>query len=163
MLSAVFVSAALSAKCPSAPLIACGMEVEATAAASCDDVLVEMAARVAGQTSGQWHDPHNKGTYTVQSYGGNFSTSRVTGDGKYTDKQIFTVTPLSSTTCTISACSRSQVFSIGDAGTNYCDVKMLFCGSADGCKPVKNDFATSGEVTHKYEQSTVSLSACLKV
>jgi hypothetical protein len=51
---------------------------------------------------------HNNGTYTVQSYGGTFSTSRVTGNGEYTDKQIFTLTT-SGSSCLIEACSRSQV------------------------------------------------------
>eukprot|EP00966_Prymnesium_polylepis_P314021 7256536-Prymnesium_polylepis.1 len=94
-------------------------------------VLAEMKARVAGQY-GAWHDPHNNGTYSVQSYGGTFSTSRLTGDGKYTDKQIFTLTT-SGDSCVIEACSRSQVTSYLDYGTNYCDVKVLVCGSADGC------------------------------
>jgi len=150
--------------CPStaAPLgIACGMQITTTTTASCSTVLAEMKARVAGQY-GAWHDPHNNGTYAVQSFGGTFSASRLTGDGKYTDKMIFTLTAEGSG-CKIEACSRSQVFSIGDFGTNYCDLKMLYCGTADGCKPVVNDFAVSSETTSKFSQSTVDLSACLQV
>merc|ERR1712195_406028 len=148
--------------CPStSAVIACGMKVTTTASASCADVLAEMKARIAGQY-GAWHDPHNNGTYKVESYGGTFSTSRLTGDGKYTDKQIFTLTDQSGA-CLIEACSRSQVFSIGDAGTNYCDLKMLFCGSKDGCKPVNHDFAAGKETTSKFAQASVDMGACLKV
>merc|ERR1712166_676234 len=148
--------------CPSTPAsLACGMKVTTTASASCADVLGEMNARIAGQY-GAWHDPHNNGTYSVESYGGTFSTSRLTGDGKYTDKQIFTLTDQSGS-CLIEACSRSQVNSLFDKGTNYCDVKMLFCGSNDGCKPVKNDFLVSQETTSKFAQASVDMGACLKV
>uniref|UniRef100_A0A7S4NFY6 Uncharacterized protein n=1 Tax=Prymnesium polylepis TaxID=72548 RepID=A0A7S4NFY6_9EUKA len=148
--------------CPSTSAwVAAGMKLTTTAATSCDKVLAEMKARVAGQY-GAWHDPHNNGTYSVQSYGGTFSTSRLTGDGKYTDKQIFTLTT-SGDSCVIEACSRSQVTSYLDYGTNYCDVKVLVCGSADGCKPVVNDFTTSGESTEAFAGSSVDLSSCLKV
>merc|ERR1712166_1033593 len=148
--------------CPSTPAsLACGMKVTTTASASCADVLGEMNARIAGQY-GAWHDPHNNGTYSVESYGGTFSTSRLTGDGKYTDKQIFTLTDQSGS-CLIEACSRSQVNSLFDKGTNYCDVKMLFCGSNDGCKPVKNDFLVGQETTSKLAQASVDMGACLKV
>jgi len=148
--------------CPDTPSsVACGMKITTTASASCDDVLAEMKARVGGQYS-KWHDPHNNGTYTEQNYGGTYSTSRVTGDGKYTDKEIFTLTA-SGSSCKIEACSRSQVFSIGDFGTNYCDLKMLYCGSADGCKPVLHDFTVGAETTQKFAASTVDLAGCLKV
>merc|ERR1712113_811118 len=48
-----------------------GMKITATAAASCDTVKAEMKARIAGANG--WYDQHNKGTYTEQSYGGDFS------------------------------------------------------------------------------------------
>jgi len=148
--------------CPSTSAwIACGMKLTTTAATSCDKVLAEMKARVAGQY-GAWHDPHNNGTYSVESYGGTFSTKRLTGDGKYTDKQIFTLTDEGGS-CKIEGCSRSQVTSVLDGGTNYCDLKMLICGSADGCKPVLNDFTSSGEATEKFSQASVDMGACLKV
>ena len=168
-------------------------------------VEAEIKARVAGQYSA-WHDPHNNGTYSLQNYGGTISTSRLTGDGKYTDKQIFTLTD-SGSSCMIEACSRSQVSqgrqagterrasvssaracgatqarrvlrrgrgptgssfvsqvtSILDMGTNYCDLKMLLCGSKDGCKPVTNDYTTGPETTEKFSSASVDMSACLKV
>merc|ERR1712166_1247670 len=96
-------------------------------------------------------------------YGGTLSTSRLTGDGQFTDKQIFTLTDKSADSCQIEACSRSQVTSVLDMGTNYCALKMLYCGSADGCKPVESDFSVSTEITEKFSQSSIDLSACLQV
>merc|ERR1712216_36294 len=160
---AVVLAANASMGCPSTAAWgpACGMKLSATASASCDAVLEEMKARVAGQYSA-WHDPHNNGTYKVEAYGGDFSTSRLTGDGKYTDKQIFSLSG-SGDSCKVEACSRSQVTSVLDMGTNYCDLKMLLCGTADGCKPVKHDFSLSAETTEKFSQASVDMSACLKV
>jgi len=163
MLAIFFAPSSAAMTCPPTAAWgpACGMEVTTTAATSCDTVLEEMKARVSGQYAA-WHDPHNNGTYSVETYGGTFSTKRLTGDGKYTDKQIFTLTD-SSGSCKIEACSRSQVTSVLDMGTNYCDLKMLYCGSADGCKPVKHDFTVGPESTKKHSQSSVDLSSCLKV
>lgn len=141
--------------------IACGMRITTTAAASCSTVLSEMRARVNGQY-GSWHDAHNNGTYSTQSFGGTFSASRTTANGQYTDKMIFTLTGTENT-CQIEACSRSQVFSLSDFGTNYCNLKMLYCGTAEGCKPVAHDFTVGAETTQKFTQSTVDLSACLQV
>merc|ERR1712083_1276145 len=49
--------------------------------------------------------------------------------------------------CKILACSESQGTSVGDFSTNYCDIRNLYCGSADGCTAVEHDFASS-EVSH---------------
>ena len=35
--------------------------------------------------------------------------------------------------CAVTSCSRSQVFSIGDGSTNYCNQRLLLCGSQEGC------------------------------
>ena len=67
------------------------------------------------------------------------------------------------TGCTIEACSESQVSSVLDYGTNYCNLKMLYCGSADGCKPVMHDYTVSAEKTEKIGEASVDMSACLKV
>ena len=48
-------------------------------------------------------------------------------------------------------------------GTNYCALKMLFCGSKDGCKPVVHDFTVASELTESFQQSNVDLRGCLKV
>ena len=37
--------------------------------------------------------------------------------------------------CSVSACSESQVFSIGDYGTNFCNIHDLYCSDA-ACKPI---------------------------
>merc|ERR1711865_1126354 len=50
--------------------------------------------------------------------------------------------------CRIEACSESQGTSVGDFSTNYCDLRNLYCGSADGCKTVSKDFSHS-ESSHK--------------
>jgi len=148
--------------CPSTPALgpAAGMKISTVAATSCDKVAAEIKARVNGQSSKAWHDPHNNGKYTLENYGGTVSTSRLTGDDKYTDKQIFTLAP-DGDNCKIDACSRSQVTSVFDKGTNYCDLKMLFCGKADGCKPLVNDSTVGTETTEKFAGASVDLKGCL--
>ena len=145
--------------------------------ASCSEASAEVVARIRGQYD-DWHDPHNNGTYTLtglgmefdflggnQSFGGNLSTSRLTGDRLYEDKQFFVLSSSGSgDACTIEACSRSQVPSRYDDGTNYCNLKMLYCGSGDGCSPVKHDFALLGaEETERFAESTADLERCLVV
>merc|ERR1719189_1953785 len=137
------------------------MKITSTASTSCDDVNAELEARVHGQYS-TWHDPHNNGTYADAAFGGTVSFTRQTGDKKYTDKMIFTLTPMGAQ-CKIEACSESQVTSGLDFGTNYCNLKMLYCGSGEGCKPVLHDFTTSGETTQKFAEASVDMSACLRV
>ena len=50
------------------------------------------------------------------------------------------------TRCKIEACSRSLDDSDADddGATNYCTLKMMFCGPADGCKPVMHSFNLVG-------------------
>merc|ERR1712166_429434 len=146
--------------CPGSPaaLVHCGMKITTTAQTSCAVVKQEMADRVAGKNG--WYDQHNRGTYTAQSYGGDFSASRLTGNGKYTDKMIFDLKSDGSN-CIIEACSESQVTSVADGGGNYCELKLLFCSSAEGCKVANSDFATSGEKTEKRAGASIGLSNCL--
>ena len=92
------------------------------------------------------------------------SLERITGNHKYTDKMIFTLEDSTeSGQCKIEACSHSQVTSVADFGTNYCNLKMLYCGTKDGCKPVSSDFAVSDENTSGSVGATVDLKGCLKV
>ena len=42
-------------------------------------------------------------------------------------------------------------------------VHRLYCGVAEGCKPVLHDFTTSGETTQKFSSSSVNMKACLRV
>merc|ERR1712157_416063 len=95
-----------------------------------------------------WVDPHNGGIYSVlSSEAGVITTQRTTnpstsvGGQVYTDKQTFVLTDVGAS-CEIKACSESQGTSVGDFSTNYCDLRNLYCGSADGCSTVHNDFNT---------------------
>ncbi|CAE8682737.1 unnamed protein product [Polarella glacialis] len=140
---ALVATAAGNNKCPgSSSFVHASCQVTVTAQASCSDVMAEMEARVAGIASGAWRDPHNRGTYSLLSKGkAELNFQRVTGNKKYTDKQTFTFVDFPQGVCKISGCSESQVFSISDSSTNYCDMRMLYCGSSEGCKPVQKDFA----------------------
>merc|ERR1711924_421601 len=131
------------------------MGVTATVKANCADVKAEMEARIGGQKG--WVDPHNGGIYSIISSSGagafhDIETKRTTnpktsfGHKVYTDKQTFTLSDKPSTSdgdlCEIDACSESQGTSLKDFSTNYCDIRNLYCGSADGCKPVLRDFTS---------------------
>ncbi|CAJ1380485.1 unnamed protein product [Effrenium voratum] len=108
----------------------------------CKDVVDEIRARV---TSASWHDPHNGGTYSFldDSADDVLQIQRVTANKKYTDKMTFTFTKQGhKKACAVHACSESQVFSIADFSTNYCNLRNLYCGSEDGCKPVRHDFSS---------------------
>lgn len=153
-------------RCPGSPAFALhsGMRVTATSSASCDDIRDEALARVNGQY-GKWYDPHNNGTYTRLALGGDLSFQRVTGDGMFTDNMIFSLSVLGSpageTGCLIEACSESQGTSGGDFGTNYCNLKMLYCGSNDGCSPLLHDFECFDETTRKMALAEADMAKCL--
>lgn len=137
-----------------------GMKITATAQASCEVVQAEMEARLSGENG--WFDQHNRGTYTQQDYGGDVSASRLTGDNRFTDKMVFELTP-DGDGCTIEGCSESQVPSWLDMGTNYCNLKLLYCGTAEGCKVASSDFTTSDETTAARAGASTGMGNCLKV
>jgi len=140
----VALAGASAGKCPgSAAWIHAKCEFSvAFTGASCAVVQAEVAARIKG-TDG-WCDPHNKGTYTLdKSSPTEMDIHRKTGDGKYTDKQVLTFAAAANGGCTMSACSESQVTSVMDYSTNYCDLHDLYCGSADKCKFVVTDLSYS--------------------
>merc|ERR1712113_1140298 len=155
-----------SYSCPgSGSFVRARMEVTATASASCDDVKAEIQARASAQ--GGWKDPHNGGIYSVLEVDGNvIKTQRTTnpatsvGGKVYTDKQSFQLTDASGS-CQIKACSESQGTSVGDFSTNYCDIRNLYCGKADGCLPVSKDFATSEDSYSKSIGAGHDFSACI--
>eukprot|EP01060_Flectonema_neradi_P017376 TRINITY_DN24272_c0_g1_i1.p1 TRINITY_DN24272_c0_g1~~TRINITY_DN24272_c0_g1_i1.p1 ORF type:complete len:330 (+),score=56.54 TRINITY_DN24272_c0_g1_i1:53-1042(+) len=139
-------SAAASYKCPgSAAFLYASCEVKSTVSGSCEQAGVEITARMLGLNG--WTDPHNNGFYQLTS---NTSTEisgqRTTGGaphtpGKhYTDKFILSLSPVDESTCLISSCSESQSTSFLDFSTNYCNIRNLYCGSSDGCVPVRFDF-----------------------
>ena len=123
MLGPVHLQSYKSFECPDSGVandVACGMRVTTTANAPCATVLAEMKARVTASFD-VWEDPHNNGTYTERGYfssaSGNYATSRLTGDGAYTDKQLFFLSEAAEgSSCVIEACSRSQVSSMYDGG-----------------------------------------------
>jgi len=137
--------------CPGSPAGGhASMKVTVQAAASCDAVQKEIEARA----QGDYVDPHNGGIYSLlSSSDGLVNTQRTTnpatsvGGNVYTDKQTFKLTS-SDGGCQIEGCSESQGGSFSDFSTNYCDLRNLYCGSADGCATAKSDF-TSQEQSHK--------------
>merc|ERR1719424_2211059 len=89
---------------------------------------------------GGWTDPHNGGTYSFSSTSeSSIEGKRTTGDGKYTDKYDFSFETNASGGCDVSACSESQVMSVLDYSTNYCNLHSLYCNSADGCPTTGTD------------------------
>ena len=123
-----------------------------------------MLARVTGQPE-HWHDPHNNGTYSSTASGSSaaLSFSRLTGNRKYTDKMTFTFKDNGSGQCSLLGCSESQVTSILDFGTNYCNLRMLYCGSADGCKPVDHDIKSTEQKVKTSTGAKHDLALCLTV
>jgi hypothetical protein len=150
-------------KCPSSPAFVHAW-AEVTVDVSnynCSVVLDEMKARISGQYDA-WHDPHNNGTYVLDSSSdGELDIHRTTGNKKYTDKIIFTASGTSNS-CTLKGCSQSQVTSVSDFSTNYCNMRMLYCGKADGCQPVLSDLKFSESITKSVGASD-DKSACLQV
>lgn len=108
---------------------------------SCTEVKEEILARIAGQHTGKWQDPHNNGKYKVieAADDGSLLLSRRTGNDKYTDKMLFNFEDDQSgeKRCTLAACSESQVTSVADFSTNYCNLRNLYCGVTDHCPYVK--------------------------
>ena len=143
-------------KCPTSPVtMHAGCQVSITfPSTSCDAVRGEISKRVNGQY-GSWYDPHNNGTYSItdSSSSDSMSLSRLTGDKKYTDKMIFSYAVMASGGCDVTAFSESQVTSLLDYATNYCNVHNLYC-SDDSCKPFTKLAYT--ETVGKYSDSTVA-------
>merc|ERR1711972_912183 len=106
------------------------------------------------------------GIYSVlASSGTEIETKRTTNPKKsvggltFTDKQTFTLSDKDGS-CEISACSESQGVSWKDFSTNYCDIRNLYCGSSDGCKPVVHDF-TSAQQSVQASSGQSDWSACI--
>lgn len=128
----------LIVSCPgsAAPFMHAKCETEVKFSNSCDDVKKEILGRA---TSTTWVDPHNGGTYNLTTISDSFiAGQRLTGDKKYTDKFDFTFSTLGAS-CVVQACSESQVNSLVDYSTNYCNLHDLYCSSVDGCPTVGKD------------------------
>lgn len=130
--------------------------------APCAIVAKEIQARVQGQY-GTWHDPHNNGTYSlVSATNSTLQLVRMTGNKKYKDKITITLAAAGNS-CTLMGCSESQVFSVLDYSTNYCNVRSLYCGSNDGCKKAGTDLTSTIRDTQTSVGATSIWSDCLKV
>jgi hypothetical protein len=146
------------AECPGSPSYvhaACEMAVKFSD--TCESVHREIMTRV-GQQGLTWTDPHNNGTYSVMSETKNrLELSRLTGDGAYTDLMIFAFldTPIGG--CIMEACSESQVFSVVDFSTNYCNLHDLYC-SEYGCRPF-----SKLTYTESYISCAQRMNSCLTV
>ena len=123
-------------KCPKSDVkIHAGCEMTIDFEDSCINVQKEINQRIEGQYE-LWHDPHNNGTYSLDSNTDNeYAIHRVTGDMKYTDQMLFNfMDHEDGVGCKVEACSESQVFSIADFGTNYCNLHNLYCAD-ETCAP----------------------------
>lgn len=137
-----------TAACPDSPASVhakCKMKIVFNAT-PCDMVKSEIISRISGEM--QWVDPHNGGTYNLSSNEeAKLKGSRRTGDNKYTDLFEMEFTD-EGANCVVEACSASQVTSVLDFSTNYCNLHSLYCNKhADGCPIVDLEL----EYTEKYE------------
>ena len=133
----------------------------AFASTSCATVATEIKARISGSASGSWTDPHNGGTYAVTSSSSSgLVGSRTTKNGQYTDKFGFSFSTVGAG-CEVKGCSQSQVTSIADFSTNYCNLHDLYCGSQDGCTPAGSDYAYSETDVDTSIGASSDKSACL--
>jgi lipocalin len=155
-LATLALAATSAAACPGSDSFIhakCSMSVSFTD--SCDAVVKEMTDRVNGVNG--WTDPHNGGTYTFTSTSPtSIEGQRVTGNLKYTDKFDFTFTE-SGGGCVVDACSESQVMSVLDYSTNYCNLHSLYCSSSEGCPTAGTDLT----YTEKFSSCSQHDSVCV--
>ena len=125
---------------------------------SCAAVRQELLARVHGL--GGWVDPHSShgagtnGVYTLLSEpaASVLMLSRRTADDQYTDLLDFAFSANDGGGCVLEGCSESQVPSVLDFSTNFCNLHDLYCGLADGCP-------TAGGRDLQYEEEIVRMGA----
>merc|ERR1712113_691268 len=150
-----------SYKCPgSAAWVYAWSEQTTSVNAGCDAVMKEVTDRVKGENG--WYDPHNRGTYSITSTSADeFGLQRQTANGKYTDRIVLQFAS-SGGTCVVKGCSESQVTSFMDFSTNFCNIRMLTCGSEDGCKSSGLDWTDKLTENKQSLFSAHSMSDCLK-
>lgn len=154
-----------SVPCPGSPAsMHAWAAVQVTASATCDDVAKEMVARVAGQDPKTWRDPHDGGggkqKYTLLDNTSGLLLSRLSDNGQYTDKVLFKFTGAGAT-CKVTGCSMSQGMSMMDQSTNYCNMRNLYCGSAERCCPMHRDFPWVEDKLEKLPAAGSDASVCL--
>ncbi len=104
-------------------------------------------------TSPDWVDPHNHGQYgeledKYDKKGGDYiKGQRLSGNKKYIDLFTFSLTPDHEFGgCRAIACSESQVLSILDFNTNYCNLRNLYCNSHEGCNVMEYELGYEEEL-----------------
>lgn len=109
--------------CPGSPsLIHAKCKLSVAFEQPCAKVQALLEARIAAV-----HDCKTKpGTYK----GGYRFGSRTTGDGKYTDLFKMSLAPTHEGKCLLTACSESQVTSVIDYSTNFCNLHNLYANSS---------------------------------
>jgi rubredoxin len=101
----------------------------------------------ADQGTSGWIDPHNKGAYELKSNSDStLLLHRTTANGQYTDHIQIQLTDAGGGTCVVNACSASQVTSIYDFSTNYCNIHDLYCSDV-GCNALTGNPVLSCEET----------------
>eukprot|EP00746_Dinoflagellata_sp_MGD_P069528 gnl/MRDRNA2_/MRDRNA2_28470_c0_seq1.p1 gnl/MRDRNA2_/MRDRNA2_28470_c0~~gnl/MRDRNA2_/MRDRNA2_28470_c0_seq1.p1 ORF type:complete len:270 (+),score=48.59 gnl/MRDRNA2_/MRDRNA2_28470_c0_seq1:90-899(+) len=105
----------------------------------CAIVQEEVEARIEAQNG--WKDPHNHGSYSnrLPPTSSLIQGKRITGDSHHYEDHFNLAFEQSGADCKLSGCSESQVTSILDFSTNYCNMHDLYCGSQDNCPVVKSD------------------------
>jgi hypothetical protein len=121
-----------SSICPESPVsVFARCEMTVSFHQTCRQVQSEIRARLTSNNK-KWIDPHNHGTYYSLEFSNSsrIEASHLTGNGLYTDKLAleFVVVDNSAGGCTLRACSTSQVTSIVDYSTNYCNLYNLYTG-----------------------------------
>jgi len=146
-----------SISCPgSASFVHAKATVSATFTEDCATVKTEVVARAKGSADGSWTDPHNKGVYTVTSNSGSsIALSHLTGNKKYTDKLLLTFSDTANGGCSLAGCSESQVFSVLDMSTNYCNLHDLYCSDSQ-CHVIKSALHYTEDVTASSGQHDMS-------
>jgi len=124
------------------------IQVSVLADADCMTVVDEIEARIAG--FGDWRDPRNvygsttAGDYNLMDTDFASPTSMYMETARSSEIQLFTLFDHDGG-CRIDGCSLSQGSS-NDESVNYCDLRNLYCGSADGCKTAVHHNMTTKEI-----------------
>jgi len=147
--------------CPGSPVAesehsACGMSV--VFEASCADVQQEIEARITGNVDrkalpGNYFSTSSESNTCTK---GGRDTNANADPGPFTDLFGFLYGG-SGNSCTISGCSESQVNSLCDMSTNFCNMFNLYCNSNAGCTPQIHDLSY-GSV--KYDESCNHTDSC---
>jgi len=148
--------------CPGSPAgMHAWLSIDASVSVSCENARAEVLARVAGQGTNKWTDPHG-GTYTLVSDAAEgITVSRLSANGRYTDHVLLKFVA-SGSSCNVASCSESQGSSMADQSTNLCNSWNLLCTNTENCCHVSHDLGTfSYSVSGKSSAAGSSISPCL--